>query len=310
MSTAALRRRSPRPAYRTLCSRVGWYIDNYTAQLPAYLEHGIVGAADDGRISGATRADYAEAAAVVLAEEGHAGATYELGGPAFTMTDLAEVVSAATGRLVTYTDMSVQGYTDFLVAAGLGMPCGSRICRQRPRRRRRASSYAETADLERLLGRPATSLRTAVDIAVRDLSESSGGWASTWRAPGLQMSAGGPVSASRQEPTSFPRRAATRPSQGRAPSGVGLMLPLLPHAGRLQVQLNQASGESDQGRADKGRRHERDQQSRTECDLTGRTRFGRTAPAGSSSRPGSRWSPCRAHPRRPDPPGSAWTGRS
>jgi NAD(P)H dehydrogenase (quinone) len=148
--------------------RVSWYIDNYTAQLPAYLEHGIVGAADDGRISGATRADYAEAAAVVLAEEGHAGATYELGGPAFTMTDLAEVVSAATGRLVTYTDMSVQGYTDFLVAAGLGMPVAAAFA-DNDRGVAAGELYAETADLERLLGRPATSLRTAVDIAVRDL---------------------------------------------------------------------------------------------------------------------------------------------
>ena len=147
--------------------RVSWYIDNYTAQLPAYLEHGIVGAADDGRISGA-RADYAEAAAVVLAEEGHAGATYELGGPAFTMSDLAEVVSAATGQLVTYTNMSVQKYTDFLVAAGLGIPVAAAFA-DNDRGVAQGELYVETADLEKLLGRPATSLRTAVDMAVRDL---------------------------------------------------------------------------------------------------------------------------------------------
>src|ERR1700759_1345984 len=44
--------------------RNGWYIENYTSQLPQYLAQGeIVGAAGDGRISGATRADYAAAAA-------------------------------------------------------------------------------------------------------------------------------------------------------------------------------------------------------------------------------------------------------
>jgi NAD(P)H dehydrogenase (quinone) len=60
--------------------RTSWYVDNYTAQLPTYLQHGIVGAADDGPISGATRADYAEAAAAVLAEDSETGAVYELGG--------------------------------------------------------------------------------------------------------------------------------------------------------------------------------------------------------------------------------------
>ena len=98
--------------------RNSWYIDIYTTQLPAYLQHGIVGAADDGRISAATRADYADAAATVLAENGHAGAVYELGGPAFTMPELAEVVSEATGESVKYADLSVQDYQAFLVRAG------------------------------------------------------------------------------------------------------------------------------------------------------------------------------------------------
>ncbi len=61
--------------------RNSWYTENYTGQLPIYLEHGIAGAAGDGRVSAATRADLAEAAAAVLTEDGHAGATYELGAP-------------------------------------------------------------------------------------------------------------------------------------------------------------------------------------------------------------------------------------
>ena len=40
------------------------------------------------------------AAAAVVATDGHAGAVYELGGAPFTMTELAEVVSAAAGRTV------------------------------------------------------------------------------------------------------------------------------------------------------------------------------------------------------------------
>jgi NAD(P)H dehydrogenase (quinone) len=148
--------------------RSSWYIDSYTAQLPSYLQHGIVGAADDGRISGATRADYAEAAAAVLAEDDHAGAVYELGGSAFTMAELAEVVSAETGKSVRYTDLSVQDYKAFLVRAGLPEPVAASIA-DGDRAVAEGELYVDTADLEKLLGRPATPLRTAVKAAVRDL---------------------------------------------------------------------------------------------------------------------------------------------
>jgi hypothetical protein len=99
--------------------RNSWYLENYTGQLPVYLERGIVGAAGTGKVSAAMRADYAEAAAAVLAGEGHAGAVYELGGEPFTMAELAEVISVATGRTVTYTDLPVEQYQAVLVGAGL-----------------------------------------------------------------------------------------------------------------------------------------------------------------------------------------------
>src|SRR6478672_9706398 len=53
--------------------RNSWYLENYTGQLSTFLEHGVVlGAAGEGRVSAATRADYADAAAIVLAgEDGH-----------------------------------------------------------------------------------------------------------------------------------------------------------------------------------------------------------------------------------------------
>jgi len=39
--------------------RNGWYVENYTAQLPTYLEHGMVGAAGNGRVSLALRSELA-----------------------------------------------------------------------------------------------------------------------------------------------------------------------------------------------------------------------------------------------------------
>jgi NAD(P)H dehydrogenase (quinone) len=58
--------------------RNGWYNENYTGSLGPSIEHGaIIGAAGDGRISSASRADLAAGAAAALVD-GAAGDVYEL----------------------------------------------------------------------------------------------------------------------------------------------------------------------------------------------------------------------------------------
>jgi NAD(P)H dehydrogenase (quinone) len=148
--------------------RNGWYTENYTGQLPVYLEHGIAGAAGDGRVSAATRADYAEAAAAVLTQDGHAGKTYELGGPAVTMAGLAQVVSDAAGQPVTYTDMPVEQYTQVLVGAGLPEPVAA-VFADGDRGVADGELFVDPTDLEQLLGRPATPLADAARDAVKQL---------------------------------------------------------------------------------------------------------------------------------------------
>ena len=148
--------------------RNSWYTENYTAQLPVYLEHGIAGAAGDGAVSAATRADYAAAAAAVVATDGHAGAVYELGGAPFTMTELAQVVSAASGRTVTYTDLPVEQYQRVLVAAGLPEPAAA-VFADGDRGVAAGELLVEGDDLARLLARAPTSLPEAVAAAVAAL---------------------------------------------------------------------------------------------------------------------------------------------
>jgi NAD(P)H dehydrogenase (quinone) len=145
-----------------------WYLENYTGQLPVYLERGILGAAGAGKVSAATRADYAEAAAVVLAGQGHGGAVYELGGEPFTMAELAEVVSVATGRRVTYTDLPVERYAAVLVAGGLPEATAAMVA-DGDRGVAAGELLVEGEDLRRLLGRTPTSLADAVAAAVTDL---------------------------------------------------------------------------------------------------------------------------------------------
>jgi len=147
--------------------RNGWYVENYTAQLPTYLEHGMVGAAGDGKVSIALRSDLAEAAAVVLTTDGHEGTVYELGGDAVTLPELAAIISDVTGQTVTYTDVPVETFAGILVGAGLPEPVAG-IFADVDRSISEGELYVDPTDLATLLGRPATPAARAVTIALAE----------------------------------------------------------------------------------------------------------------------------------------------
>nr|WP_078972657.1 SDR family oxidoreductase [Streptomyces antibioticus] len=147
--------------------RNGWYLENYTSQLPQILQNGaVVGAAGEGRISAASRADYAEAAAVVLSAEGHTGAVYELGGDeSFTLTELAAAISAAAGKQVTYADLPVADFAQVLAAAGLPAELAE-VLADADRGMNRGEMYTDSGDLRRLIGRPPVTLAEALAAAL------------------------------------------------------------------------------------------------------------------------------------------------
>jgi NAD(P)H dehydrogenase (quinone) len=148
--------------------RNSWYLENYTAQVPAALRHGaFIGAAGGGRVSAASRADYAEAAAAVLTTEGHTGAVYELGGDqAFTLAELAATVSAATGEPIGYTDLPADELTEALTGAGLPAEL-AHVLADADLGLRRGELFTGSGDLSRLIGRPTTSLADAIADALR-----------------------------------------------------------------------------------------------------------------------------------------------
>jgi len=148
--------------------RNGWYLENYTGQLPLILQSGaVIGAAGQGRISAASRADYAEAAAVVLTTEGHTGAMYELGGDeAFTLAELAAVISAAAGKQIAYTDLPVQELAQVLAGAGLPAALAADLA-DADLGLSRGELFTASSDLCRLIGRPTTPLAEAVADALR-----------------------------------------------------------------------------------------------------------------------------------------------
>lgn len=145
--------------------RNSWYLENYSDQLAAYVEHGtVLGSAGDGRVAAATRADYAEAAATALLLA-TPKPIYQLGGPAFSLKELADTVSAVTGADVSYTDLPSDELVTVLVGAGLPEPYAA-ILADADLGLGRGELYVEPTDLEGLLGRPATSLAEALRAAV------------------------------------------------------------------------------------------------------------------------------------------------
>ncbi len=147
--------------------RNGWYLENYTSQLPQILQNGaVIGAAGEGRISAASRADYAEAAAVVLTTEGHTGAVYELGGDeSFTLTELAAAISTAAGKQVTYADLPVTDFAQVLAAAGLPAELAE-VLADADRGMNRGEMYTDSGDLRHLIGRPPVTLAEALAAAL------------------------------------------------------------------------------------------------------------------------------------------------
>jgi NAD(P)H dehydrogenase (quinone) len=148
--------------------RNGWYLENYTEHLAPVLEHGaLLGASGDGRVAAAARADYADAAAAVLVEDGHRDSVFELAGDRpFTMTELTAEVSVHADRPVEYRDLAVAQYAEALVAAGL--PEGyANILADSSLGVARGELVNDSGDLRRLIGRPTTSLADAVAAAFK-----------------------------------------------------------------------------------------------------------------------------------------------
>lgn len=152
--------------------RNGWYLENYTDQLPMITRYGaLLGSAHDGLVSAASRRDYAAAATAVLTQEGHLGATYELGGTPFTLTELAAVMSDVLATPIAYRDMSVADYTDFLTGAGLPAEMAGAVA-DADAGLARGELFASSEDLAKLIGRPTTTAHEAVRNAAASLEGS------------------------------------------------------------------------------------------------------------------------------------------
>jgi NAD(P)H dehydrogenase (quinone) len=149
--------------------RHGWYLENFEGRASGALQGGtLLTCAGDGRFSAATRADYAAAAATVLASaSGHAGECLELAGSSsFSMPELAALVAGIAARPVACNNVTQEAYEAALMKGGLPDFVAAILSNSD------ASAAAgwlqdDSRTLEKLIGSPTTPLKTMVEGVVR-----------------------------------------------------------------------------------------------------------------------------------------------
>jgi NAD(P)H dehydrogenase (quinone) len=145
--------------------RDNWYLENYTAQLPQYLATGeVLGIDGTARIGAATRADMAAAIAASLLDPATENATLELSGPPITLAGLADAITDVTGTEVAYRDVTPEELTAVLRGTGMDdATAGFVVALEESVARGDLDVRGD--DLERLLGRPTTTLADALRAA-------------------------------------------------------------------------------------------------------------------------------------------------
>ena len=101
--------------------RAGEFMPSYFRQVPMILAKGALFLPmENQRIASIDIGDLAEIAAIVLTNPGHEGKIYPLTGPeALTMTEVAERLSAATGKTIKYINVPPEDVRKAQLAAGV-----------------------------------------------------------------------------------------------------------------------------------------------------------------------------------------------
>lgn len=147
--------------------RNGWYSENYTASIAGALHDGaLLGSAGEGKISSAPRADYAEAAAVVVSNEKYKGKTFELAGDnAYTLSELAAEISKQSGKTIPYKNIPEDEYANILKNIGLPNALANGLANW-DIAASNGDLFDDSKQLSELLGRPTTSIAESVKQAL------------------------------------------------------------------------------------------------------------------------------------------------
>ena len=129
-----------------------------------------VTSAGNGKVGWALQQDYAEAAATVLSGNGHENTIYELSGKPLTQEEFVSVLGNVLGKEVPVQQVDDATYADIMKNAGIPdfvIP----ILVDIQRSIREGSLDFESNDFEKVLGRPATPIKEALDQIVNGITQ-------------------------------------------------------------------------------------------------------------------------------------------
>ena len=139
--------------------RSNWYMTNLLPNAGQIAATGkIFMPAGEARIGMVDPADTGRVGAAIVASDGHEGKTYTVTGPERVgFAQVAEALSAATGRPIEYIDVPPEAAKEAMAAAGL--PDWLPDFLDRLHARFRAGDFSDVTDtVERLTGSPATTI--------------------------------------------------------------------------------------------------------------------------------------------------------
>jgi NAD(P)H dehydrogenase (quinone) len=157
--------------------RNGWYIENYGLFLRPALGNGVFPAsAGDGRISAASRADYAEAAALsLIRDDGSAERVYELAGDtAFTLSQFVAEASRQANRPIQYRNLPEADFAALLIQFGLPPHLAADLA-QSSAVTANDALFDDSGALSRLIGHPTAGYGQVIADELRALAGASSG---------------------------------------------------------------------------------------------------------------------------------------
>jgi NAD(P)H dehydrogenase (quinone) len=161
-----------RSGLRHVFLRNGWYIENYVAFLKPALANGVFPAsAGNGRISGAARADYAEAAALsLIQDDGSTERVYELAGDnAFTLSEFVAEASRRANKPIQYKNLPEADFADLLTKFGLPPHLAADLA-QSSSATAQDALFDDSHALSKLIGHPTTSYNEVIADALKALT--------------------------------------------------------------------------------------------------------------------------------------------
>jgi NAD(P)H dehydrogenase (quinone) len=148
--------------------RNSWYTENYAGAVAQAVKFGVhYGCAGNGRISAASRADYADAAVAVLtAKDDQSGRIYELAGDnGFTLAEFAAEIARQSGKPIRYQDLPEAEYKAVLLKAGLPEPVAAMLANA-DAGISKGALFDDRRQLHALIGRATTPISATISAAL------------------------------------------------------------------------------------------------------------------------------------------------